>query len=188
MIREGDVYTCDFYQKQEQRIRACYRPFIIVDIKDDVVFGIPLTTKVSNFEDEKCVYTSMTVNEITKKICILAYIEVKIQKKDLIKKIAHVNETVLTKLKNVKKEVILENQSNTGLNRGVSDSGDTIIQGSKSQAGIVLEENQDVKEALRILNYMNSPKYTWWERIISFLLGILASVLASLILRACKFV
>lgn len=65
---------------------------------------------------------------------------------------------------------------------------DTIIQGSKSQAGIVLEENQDVKEALRILNYMNSPKYTWWERIISFLLGILASVLASLILRACKFV
>lgn len=62
-----------------------------------------------------------------------------------------------------------------------------MIKELKSQAGIVLEENQNVKEALRILNYMNSPKYIWWERSISFVLGIVASVLASLILGACKF-
>ena len=31
MIREGDVYTCNFNQEQEKRIRACYRPFIIVE-------------------------------------------------------------------------------------------------------------------------------------------------------------
>lgn len=67
MIREGDVYTCDFYQEQEKRIRACYRPFIIVDVKDDIILGIPLTMRISNLEDEKCVYTSMMVNEITKK-------------------------------------------------------------------------------------------------------------------------
>lgn len=187
MIREGDVYTCDFYQKQEKRIRACYRPFIIVDIKDDIVFGIPLTTRVSNFEDEKCVYTSMTVNEITKKICILAYIEVKIQKKDLIKKIAHVDGHVLKRSKYVKKEVILENKSNISYGRVISNHRDTMFKESQPQAGSVHDENQDIKEALHIFNYKNSSKNIWWERIISFVSGLLESVLASLILRACKF-
>lgn len=86
MIREGDVYTCNFNQEQEKRIRACYRPLIIVDIENEIVTGIPLTTRVSDFVDPKCVYTTMTVNEITKKVCVLAYIPVKIPKKDLIKK------------------------------------------------------------------------------------------------------
>jgi hypothetical protein len=187
MIREGDVYTCDFYQKQEKRIRACYRPFIIVDIKDDVVFGIPLTTKVSNFEDEKCVYTSMTVNEITKKICILAYIEVKIQKKDLIKKIAHVDGHVLKRSKYVKKEVILENKSNISYGRVISNHRDTMFKESQPKAGSVHDENQDIKDALHIFNYKNSSKNIWWERIISFVSGLLEAVLASLILRTCKF-
>lgn len=185
MIREGDVYTCNFNQEQEKRIRACYRPFIIVEIENEIVTGIPLTTRVSDFVDPKCVYTTMTVNEITKKVCVLAYIPVRIPKKDLIKKIAHVDEKVFREIKNIMKKSVYGHQNSIGKEDSVSiHLNDTSVNESKIQTGIIPEDGQDIKEVLRILEGMNSKKYIWRERTISFFLGVLASILASLILAA----
>ena len=55
---------------------------------------------------------------------------------------------------------------------------------SNINTGIIPVDGQDIKEVLRILEGMNSKKCIWKERIISFILGILASILASIILMA----
>lgn len=185
MIREGDVYTCNFNQGQEKRIRACYRPFIIVGIENEFVTGVPLTTRVSDFVDPKCVYTTMTVNKITKNVCVLAYMPVRIPKKNLIKKIAYVDKMILTEIKNILKNSVSGYQSSIGEEDSVSiNLNDPSVNKSNINTGIIPVDGQDIKEVLRILEGMNSKKCIWKERIISFILGVLASILASIILMA----
>ena len=161
MIKQGDVYTYNLSKANQYGLRACYRPFIVTGIDEEKVTAVPLTTHVLRDINHNRVYTTMTVNGITKEVCILSDMPITIPKEDLIKKIAHVDKTVF--------EEIMAKIS----------SKDNEVE--KNTTGVILEDGQDLKEVLRILNGMNSSKSKWGERIISFVLGVLASIIAALI-------
>lgn len=83
------------------------------------------------------------------------------------------------------KKSVYGHQNSIGKEDSVSiHLNDTSVNESKIKTGIIPEDGQDIKEILHILEGMNSKKYIWRERTISFFLGVLASIFASLILVA----
>ena len=124
---------------------------------------------VSNFVDEKRVYTNLTVDGNTKEICILSDLPIVIPQNKFVKKIAHVDSGVFREIKSKMSEFV------TTTTQTDHEEGNDI-------AGIVLDTNVSTKEVLRILKGMTSKKAIWKERIIGFVLGVLASILATLII------
>lgn len=180
MLREGDIYTYNFNQKNEKRIRACYRPFIILEIKNEYVIGVPFTINVSNIVDPNCVYTTMTVNNTTKNVCILAYIQVRIPKKDLIKKIAHVEQDILNKIKIISENLDYKYQETDVGKDEIVNHMDTVFDNNN---GIILETGENLKKVIHMLEGMNSKKRRWSEWVISFILGVVASIIAAMIIN-----
>ena len=153
--RRGDVYTYYLDNNIDTRVRACKRPFIIIDVEKDFVKAVPLTTNVSGIKDEKRVYSKLTVNGNTKDICILADVPIRIQKDKLIKKIAFVDlkltEDIIEKSKNVTSY----------------ESGKT-VQKHKNRDEINIVDEQEMWNTLQKINQtvknMNSSKSKWIER------------------------
>lgn len=99
-IEVGDVYTYLLKHSIGRVVKACKRPFIIVEINDDSVIGVPFTSRLGEFTDTRRVYSSLTVNGISKEICVLTDVPVKIAKNELISKIAAVEGELLRKIQN----------------------------------------------------------------------------------------
>lgn len=171
-IRKGDVYT--YFLNVDAGIRQCKRPFIVVEVEQERVVAAPLTTNIRDYRDEKRVYSTLTVNGNTKEVCILADMLIKIPINKLEKKIAHVSPELVDKiLYTNKKSQLIGTDKYEVENKEIH----------------VTDENEMMKclvEVHDMLKQSTSVKNIWFERIISFVLGIAASVLASYIYQVLQ--
>ncbi len=169
MIRIGDVYTYLLKDNMGTGIRECYRPFIVVEVEKESVIAAPLTTNVRNYKDKRRVYSTLTVNGVTKDVCIMSDFLIKIPIQGLERKIAHVSPELVEK-------IVLTNEGKT-----VEDVQKT----EKSDEEIVVIDKDEMMRYLiennELLKNNASGKNKWCERIISFILGVVASVIASYI-------
>lgn len=161
VIRTGDVYTYHFKDNMATGIRECYRPFIVVEVGKESVSVVPLTIHLDNYKNNRKIYSTLTVNGITKDICILSDVLIKIPIQELEKKIAHVSpELVKAITADIKK---------------AEECGEEIVVTDKDEMLRYLLENNE------LLKKSASKKTKWCERIISFILGVVASIIASYI-------
>lgn len=169
MIRIGDVYTHLLKDNMDTGIRECYRPFIVVEVEKESVIAAPLTTNVRNYKDKRRVYSTLTVNGVTRDVCILSDFLIKIPIQGLEKKIAHVSPELVEKIVLANEGKIVEDI------KEVEESGEEIVVTDKDEMMRYLMENNE------LLKKSASTKNKWCERIISFILGVIASVIASYI-------
>lgn len=161
VIRTGDVYTYHFKDNMDTGIRECYRPFIVVEVEKESVSVVPLTIHLHNYKNNRKIYSTLTVNGITKDICILSDVLIKIPIQELEKKIAHVSSELV-------KEIIADIKK-------AEECGEEIVVTDKDEMLRYLLENNE------LLKKSASKKTKWCERIISFILGVVASIIASYI-------
>lgn len=169
MIKIGDVYTYLLKDNMDTGIRECYRPFIVVKVEKESVIAAPLTTNVRYYKDKRRVYSTLTVNGITKDVCILSDFLIKIPIQGLEKKIAHVSPELVEKIVLINEGKKVEDIQKT------EESGEEIVVTDKDEMMRYLIENNE------LLKKNTSSKSMWRERIISFVLGVMASVIASYI-------
>lgn len=169
MIRKGDVYTHFFKDNMETGIRECYRPFIVVEVEKESVIAAPLTTNIRNYKDKRRVYSQLTVNGVTKDVCILSDFLIKIPIQGLEKKIAHVSPELVEKIVLVNEGKIIEDIQKT------EESAEEIVVTDKDEMMKYLVENNE------LLKKSASTKSKWCERIISFIFGVIVSIIASYI-------
>ena len=169
MIRIGDVYTYLLKDNMGTGIRECYRPFIVVEVEKKFVFAVPLTTNVRNYRHRRRVYSTLTVNGVTKDVCILADFLIKIPKQGLERKIAHVSPRLVEKIVLTNEGKFIEDAQKT------QESVEEIVVTDKDEMMRYLIENNE------LLKDNVSEKNKWCERGISFILGVVASVIASYI-------
>ncbi|MCQ2081355.1 MAG: hypothetical protein MJZ11_06820 [Lachnospiraceae bacterium] len=171
MIKKGDVYTYYLKDEIEKKLRACYRPVIIVRVIGQEVIAVPLTMNLTNSYDSNRVYTQMTVSNDTKPVCVLTDIPLRIQVKELIKRIAHVDGPVFDEI-----------EQKTGTSEIITNLSQNQERSRNDKKGIVVTENiEDVKKILMLVEGMSSKRNIWKERMISFGLGIIASLIVTLI-------
>ena len=169
MIRVGDVYTHLLKDNIETGIHECYRPFIVVEVEKESVIAAPLTTNIRNYKDARRVYSTLTVNGVTKDVCILSDFLIKIPIQGLEKKVAHVSSELVEK-------IVLTNEGKVVEDIEKSEQSDEeIVVTDKDEMMRYLMENNE------LLKKSASAKNKWCERIVSFILGVMASVIASYI-------
>lgn len=168
-MRKGDVYTCFFSNAGDTQLKIGKRVLIVLEEKADTVVGVTLTMKVGAFREDSKVYSSLTINGKRADVCIFADLPLEIEKGWLIEKKAEIASDVIAQI-----EAISCRYQNTKLmpvTASISNATDV-------DNGLLIKNDEEI---ISILHSMSSKKTVWKERMIGFVMGIVASVIASFI-------
>ena len=146
-VEVGDVYTYKLKQGIGNVVRACKRPFIIIEVRDDSVIGVPLTTRLKEYTDARREYMTMTVNGKEKNICILTDVPIELPKNELNSKIATVRNLFLKKIIDKAKGYPIFSDLPIEKNNGRNSDNSNINIDNEAEFLLFFDEIKNIEEA-----------------------------------------